>query len=342
MTGYQRVRVALGGRPPDRVARGELALAAAVAAALAGRPGLPPPPHGPERWRLEEAALRVLGSDMVGVFVSPLPGEACGAVPGGRAGPGGPSPGPAPPPASPAWRGQLAYWAGRDLFVWAVVDGPWQGLAAALGWSEAFMLLGRSSPPPEAEGLLVLQLDRALTEAREALGAGADGIVMGEDVAYGEGLLLAPPVIRERLWPLWREVVAGCRRERTVRGEPPLVVFHSDGRIGGLLGEIREAGFDGVHSLEPEAGMDAAALTEQYRGQLGLLGGLSLDLLGRGTPEAVAEEARRLARAAARGGLVVGSAAGVIPEGVPVGNLLAAYRALEGREEGEFRAHLDP
>jgi len=239
------------------------------------------------------------------------------------------------------WGEEVAHWAGRDLFVWAVVDGPWQGLAAAVGWSQALVLLaGRhgaagAGAAAEVEGLLLLQLDRALAEVRQALEAGADGVVLGEDVAYAGGLFLPPSVIRERLWPLWREVVRYCAGARTARGDRPLVCFHSDGSIEDLLPLIREAGFDAVHSLEPEAGMDAARLVGLYRGQLGLWGGLSVDLLVRGARDRIIQEVKRLARAGSAGGLVVGTCSGVVPQGVPAGNLLAAYRAVTARAEEE-------
>ncbi|MEW5935611.1 MAG: hypothetical protein AB1816_18680, partial [Bacillota bacterium] len=138
-------------------------------------------------------------------------------------------------------------------------------------------------------------------------------------------------VIRERLWPLWREVARYCAGARTARGDRPLVCFHSDGSIEDLLPLIREARFDAVHSLEPEAGMDVARLVGLYRGHLGLWGGLSVDLLVRGAPDRIIQEGERLARAGSAGGLMVGTCCGVVPQGVSPGNLLAAYRAVTAR-----------
>jgi len=343
--------MALAGCPPDRVPRGEFKLAPPLVAALAGRKPGDVPQEGPERWQVEEAAIRCLGADMVGVVAGEL-GSHAGCAASGECAPDADF---AAVPGVP-WLREVAYWSSRDLFVWALVDGPWQGLAGALGWSQAIMLLagatagdhhtGRGDPsagacgadrwagpggefPVEVEGLLFLQLDRVLAQVGQALEAGADGIVLGEDVAYTDGLLLSPRLIREHLWPLWREVVDRCGAVRTLRGERPLLVFHSDGRVEPLIPVIREAGFDGLHSLEPEAGMDAAALVTAYRGRLGLLGGLSVDLLSRGTREEVEREAVRLARAAREGGLVVGCSSGLLPEGVSAANLLAAYRALD-------------
>ncbi|MDI7250543.1 MAG: uroporphyrinogen decarboxylase family protein [Bacillota bacterium] len=330
MTGYERVRVALAGRRPDRVPVGEFALPSALAAALLGRGTEQVPGGGPASWRVVEEAVGVLGLDAVGVVAG---AGGSGSAGGGLTG--------------PAWPEEVGYWAGRDLFVWVVVDGPWQGLAGAVGWSQALLSLsGRhgvagSEAVAEAEGLLLLQLDRTLAEVGRALEAGADGVVLGEDVAYAGGLFPPPSVIRERLWPLWREVVRYCSGTRTARGERPLVCFHSDGSIEDLLSLIREAGFDAVHSLEPEAGMDVARLVGLYRGQLGLWGGLSVDLLVRGTLDRIIQEGKRLARAGSAGGLVVGTCSGVVPEGVPAGNLLAAYRAVTAPATSDCRVGED-
>lgn len=380
MTGYRRVREALEGRPPDRVPRGEFRMAGVLVRALLGGHARPLPAGGPGRWQAEEEALRLLGADMVGVPVPSLP------PPGPRAvaaawPPAGSAAGDSPPliaPVEPAphssWIQEIAHWAGRDLFVWAVVDGPWQGLAGLLGWSQALLLLTGAHRRPRGDGsvsglgdagselgeagsssghvgsglgdadswwedadswlgdadtLLLVQLDRVLGQVAQALAAGADGIVMGEDLAYTGGLLLSPRVVRHRLRPLWAEVAARCRTARTARGDIPLLVFHSDGAVAPLLADIAAAGFHGLHSLEPEAGMDVTRLVGMWRGRLGLLGGLSVDLLSRGTPEAVVREAMRLARAARDGGLVVGTSSGLVPEGVSPANLVAAYRSLD-------------
>lgn len=336
VTGYDRVRLALAGRCPDRVPLGEFRLAPSLVAGLLGKGEGETPAEGPARWRLEGEALRVLGADAVGVVV----GQGGALSVGVDAGSGWEWSG-------QTWCEEVAYWAGRDPFVWAVIDGPWQGLTAALGWHATLLLVSGRSTPGIAErcdrvadpgGPLLLQLDRVLAEVRRALETGADGIVLGEDVAYAWGLFLPPSVITERLWPLWREVTRYCSGARTARGDKPLVCFHSDGSFEGLLPAIQEAGFDAVHSLEPEAGMDAARLVGLYRGQLGLWGGLSVDLLVRGSPGEVAGEGERLARAGRTGGLMVGTCSGVVPKEVPVVSLLAAYRAVTAVGASDRRA----
>ncbi len=299
---------------------GEFRLAPSLVAELLGKDVAEVPSGGPARWRWEEEAYHMLGVDAVGV----LAGASSAPVTGTQAEEGARS-------RKLAWAEEVAYWAGREFFLWVIVDGPWQGLAATLGWSRALLLCSSSSTHGSTEELerrLLMQLEHVLAAVERALEAGADGIVLGEDVAYADGLLISPAVIGRRLLPLWREVVLCCGRARTARGERPLVVFHCDGRFEDLMPMILEAGFDAVHSLQPETGMRPDRLLSRYRGRLGFWGGLSVELLLHGHPQELAAEGRRLARAARAGGLVVGSSSGVVPEGVRAANLLAVYRAV--------------
>lgn len=290
----------LGGQP-DRVPKGEFLLSRALLREVLRLAGGPTGEGGREEaggGEEEERALRFLGADMVGALAS-----------------------------DPSWLARLEYWAGGDFFVWAVVDGPFQGLAAARGWERALLTL---AGPGAGREELKEQADRAARELLLAVEAGADGIVLGEDVAYSGGLLLRPRLVEEVLWPLWRDLVEAARSLTTGRGERSLVLFHSDGAVEPLFPLLLEAGFDGAHSLEPEAGMDPVRLLERYRGKLGLWGGLSLALLAGGSREEVGEEVQRLVSAGRRGGFVLGTSAGVVTEWVSAERLLYAYRCSEG------------
>jgi len=222
---------------------------------------------------------------------------------------------------NPGWTERLAFWAGRDLFVWAIVDGPFQ--------QQFFTQDGRGE---WLAGLvrpaLVESAGRALGLAGQAIELGADGVVLGEDVAYSEGLFCRPGDIQENLAPLWAEFTAEVGRCRTRRcSERPLVMLHSDGRVHEILDLVVSAGFDGHHSLEPEAGMDPEVLLARYRGRLAFWGGLSLPRLFRSRPEEIAADVQRLVAAGRDGGLVLGTSSGLVPEGLPARSLVLAYAA---------------
>ncbi len=313
MTGRQRVRAALDGHGrPDRPARGEFRLADGLIRRLLTMESMPPSTEQTAAGERHQAAMLALGSDMIAVH--PGVGEC---LPGSH---------------GPAWLEEARRLAGSDLFVWAVIDGPFQGLTVDLGWEEALRVMADSR---RAADLLAVQAERAGQQAAVALAAGVDGVVLGEDVAHASGLMLSPRSLERDLVPLWTRLaglVKAVRRGTALADVGPLrgyAVFHSDGTIGSLLAMLEAAGFDGVHSLEPEAGMDAARLTEEWRGRLAFLGGLSLPLVTSGKAKTIEDAAQRLSRVAAEGGLVIGTTVGVVPDEVPIENLLRAYRAAE-------------
>jgi uroporphyrinogen decarboxylase len=106
------------------------------------------------------------------------------------------------------------------------------------------------------------------------------GLWMSDDVAYTEGLLVSPTVLREHLFPPYRHVGDICREEGIA------YIYHSDGDLTAVMDDILACGFHGLHPIEPKA-MDARALKRRWGDRLALLGNVEMDLLARGTPEQV-------------------------------------------------------
>ncbi|MCL6580718.1 MAG: hypothetical protein K6U08_03760 [Firmicutes bacterium] len=248
----------------------------------------------------------------------------------------------------PGWKDRLVRLAGPDgggAFVWAVVDGPFQGLAAERGLEGALLATLRSGRAERA-ALFRDGAARAAAQAREALALGADGVVVGEDVAYGGGLMLPWDLVAGELAPLWAELAEaamgwgskglGSGAAGAVR---PLVALHCDSATVGLMDVAAQAGFDAFHPLEPGSAAAAGAgwpgrverygdRLDRYRGRLGLWGGLPLDLLARGEAAQVEALARRLGDLGREGGLVVGTTSGEVPAWVPAERLAGAYAAV--------------
>ena len=101
---------------------------------------------------------------------------------------------------------------------------------------------------------------------------------------------------------MWRRYVYPCHRRIVAALDAP-VIWHSDGDIRPLLPMAVEAGFTGVHSLEPGAGIDLAQVKRQYGSELILIGNLDVEVLAGEDLAAVrAEVDRCLAQGAPGGG----------------------------------------
>jgi len=124
----------------------------------------------------------------------------------------------------------------------------------------------------------------------------------GDDLAYTEGMMVAPKTYRQYLLP-WLEELFGIARKAKMP-----VVMHTDGDVRLLIDDLIGIGLNALHPIEPKA-MDIYQLKEKYQGKLCLIGNLDMaGCLGRGTPEQVREEVREhIRRLAKGGGYAVGS-----------------------------------
>ncbi|MBO3808025.1 MAG: hypothetical protein FGF50_00250 [Candidatus Brockarchaeota archaeon] len=154
--------------------------------------------------------------------------------------------------------------------------------------------------------------------------AGAHVILVGDDIAYDNGPFLPPSLLRKYVFPY----LAG-EAEAAHRLNLP-VILHSDGNVTPLMEDIVKAGFDGLQSLQPNAGVDIVEIKKRWGSSLCLMGNVDLDyLLPLGKPEDVEAEVKRLMREVAPGGGYILSTTNVLTRYVPPENALAMYRAAE-------------
>lgn len=146
--------------------------------------------------------------------------------------------------------------------------GPFQAAYLAMGM-ERFMLR-LADDPDFVAALLAARTDWAIALFQHAVALGAEVIVMGDDAGHRHGPLISPA--------LWRRLVLPCH-QRLVAALPVPMIWHSDGDITKLLPMAVEAGFAGVHGLEPGAGVDLAVVKARFGADLVLLGNVDVRLL---------------------------------------------------------------
>lgn len=172
--------------------------------------------------------------------------------------------------------------------------GPFQAAYLAMGM-ERFMLR-LADDPDFVAALLTARTDWAIALFQHAVTLGAEVIVLGDDAGHRHGPLISPS--------LWRRLVLPCH-QRIVAALPVPVIWHSDGDITKLLPTAVEAGFAGVHGLEPGAGVDLAAVKQRFGAALVLMGNVDVRLLCGDDAAAVrADVARSLAQGAPDGFLL--------------------------------------
>jgi uroporphyrinogen decarboxylase len=163
---------------------------------------------------------------------------------------------------------------------------------------------------------------------------GVEGLWLGDDLGYTEGLLISPTVYRRHLFPWYEELAAICRQNELA------FIFHSDGALWEVLDDLLALGINALHPIEPKA-MDIAELKRRFGDRLCLIGNIDLGYtLTRGAPAEVEAEVRlRLKQCAPGGGYCVGSS-NTVTEYVPLDNFRAMIEAARTWGAYPLRADL--
>lgn len=289
----QRIYLAAARGVPDQPPRGELVLDDGLIADFLGRDTV----DFPARREFVER----LGLDLVTVSLGNAERDA---------------------PAASPWR-QIEQWRQEsDRFVMVLIDGPFGQGVVRQGFMEFMVTIARGGAPLAAH--LGDAVRMCLSQALAALDSGAQGIILADDIAHGQGLLTEPEFFRQKYFPALNTLLSTLRRR-----EIP-VFFHSDGQLEFLLPDLATAGFSGLQCLEPGAGMDLARLKPVCQGKLCLWGNLDPHWLVGEHPRQKVEAAARavLAAGAPGGGFIFGTSSGLF-RGMRPQNLAWAYAALD-------------
>ncbi len=117
---------------------------------------------------------------------------------------------------------------------------------------------------------------------------GLDGFALCSDYCLNTGPFLSPDQFSEFVTPYLSDLIAGYRALGL------FAIKHTDGNIMPIVDQMVEANPHALHSLDPQAGVDMAAMKRRYGGRVCLIGNVNCGLLDTGT-EAEARESARYA-----------------------------------------------
>jgi len=176
-------------------------------------------------------------------------------------------------------------------FIYGTHMGPFTAGYMAMGFERFFLRL--ADDPAFVHRLLEARTEWCIALYRKAISQGVDVLVLGDDAAHRGGPMISSP--------MWREFVLPHHRRIVDELDVP-VVWHSDGNIQALLPMAIEAGFIGVHGLEPAAGMDLGEVKREFGQDLVLIGNVDVNVLCASDLDAVRRELRRCVEQGAPGG----------------------------------------
>jgi uroporphyrinogen decarboxylase len=158
---------------------------------------------------------------------------------------------------------------------------------------------------------------------------GADVIFIPGDYATAQGPMVSPEFTSRFLIPYLKRMVDYCHS----RGLP--VIKHTDGNIWRIFDLLVDTEIDGLHPIDPGAGMDIGRVKALYGHRVCLLGNVDCGpLLSWGTGDEVREAVRECIMKAGTGGGFICGSSNTIHSGVKPENYVAMVKAI--REYGRY------
>jgi uroporphyrinogen decarboxylase len=176
-------------------------------------------------------------------------------------------------------------------------------------------------------------LEYNLRSIKNQLELGADGLAVTGDFAVTKGPMVSPKHTGRFLTPATKQQVALGHKA----GVP--VFKHTDGDLWKIMDLLVDTGIDGLHPIDPMAGMDLAEVKEKYP-DLCLMGNVSCAAtLSWKSVEEVRQEVKECIRKGGFGGGYICMSSNSIHSGVKPENYVAMVEAI--REYGQYPLELD-
>lgn len=149
---------------------------------------------------------------------------------------------------------------------------------------------------------------------RNAAKLGPDILLTGDDYAFRDRSMMSPKHFKEFVLPYLEKAVSIAKNSKLP------FIKHTDGNLWDIMDMIVGAGIDGLHPLEPVAGMDIGKVKQLYGNRTAVVGNVDCThILPHGTENEVVDAVKEtIAKASPGGGHIISSSnsvhMGVRPE----------------------------
>jgi uroporphyrinogen decarboxylase len=179
---------------------------------------------------------------------------------------------------------------------------------------------------------IVLQYN--LKSIKNQIECGIDVFAITGDFAMTKGPMVSPKNTARFLTPALKEQTQLAKN----MGMP--VFKHTDGNLWKIMDLLVETGIDGLHPIDPLAGMDMGEVKEKYGDRLCLMGNINCGATLSWEPlEVVRREVKDCIRKAGKGGGFICMSSNSIHSGVNPENYLEMVKTI--REFGRYPLDLD-
>jgi uroporphyrinogen decarboxylase len=177
----------------------------------------------------------------------------------------------------------------------SLFSGLWESASQSMGLTAFSVILRRN--PDFVRRMVKYYEDIYLATIHATADAGMPAFVYSDDMGHKSGPQMPPRVLDEFFGPSLRRICEEAHK-RGIK-----IIIHSCGNVNLLLDLFADWGFDGVHSLEPTAGIDLAAVKQRLGKRMCIFGNMDIaHVLSEGTREEVESAVKAMLKAAALDG----------------------------------------
>lgn len=201
----------------------------------------------------------------------------------------------------------------KGFFTVACLEGPFSLITRLRGFEEAMLDLKMHQ---STYTMVISMLTQKLRDIMRLVQENSFmGIAILDDIAGKQGLMMSCLDFEKLLYPFYQ------RAAKIIKQYGLYAFLHSDGNICNILQHIVDAGFDCLHCIDAQAGMDLYKLSEACRQNIAFMG--HVDILAWNNNR-IRLEIERAEKKFVRGGLILGSSCGISME-VPLNKISALY-----------------
>jgi uroporphyrinogen decarboxylase len=134
---------------------------------------------------------------------------------------------------------------------------------------------------------------------------GFKAIAITDDIAGNAGLFFSYNSFVDLIWPAYRKL------GKMIKKNGLFSIFHSDGDIRKVIGLLIEAGFDCIHPVDSQAGLNLYALKKEFGEKISWMGHINIVDWKK---EQINKEINLAEHSFRKGGLILGSTCGLSME----------------------------
>lgn len=164
-------------------------------------------------------------------------------------------------------------------------------------------LMSFYTDPDLATALMKMSCDYSIQVCNNLKDLGIEVIVLGDDIANNNALLMSPQMYREMVLPHFTKLVQHAKKLGIK------VIKHSDGDLNAIVPDLVESGIDCLDPIDKRGNMNMKALKAQYGHRIALKGNVDCveTLVDKPLSEVRKETAQTLLDGGIGGGLILSS-----------------------------------